>query len=166
MGNIEEYLDWRGDITFDVDPFNEVDNLILSELVYTDFGDIVPGDFEHKISIKEAHDRFFACHTEEEIMNQVSTVKVAPFIMHRLVESKRFEGLLLYGYVNEISNEDQVQFSVMTCELPDGTIYVAYRGTDNSLIGWKEDFNMSFVYETPGQKQAALYLNQNLNLIS
>ncbi len=161
MGNIEEYLDWRGDITFDVDPFNEVDNLILSELVYTDFGDIVPGDFEHKISIKEAHDRFFACHTEEEIMHQVSTVKMAPFIMHRLVESKRFEGLLLYGYVDEISNEDQVQFSVMTCELPDGTIYVAYRGTDNSLIGWKEDFNMSFVYETPGQKQAALYLNQN-----
>ncbi|MCR4674411.1 MAG: DUF2974 domain-containing protein [Lachnospiraceae bacterium] len=161
MANMEDYLDWRGDITFDVDPFNEVDNLILSELVYTDFGGIVPKEFDKSITISDAHKMFFDKYTEEEIMKQVSSVKVAPFIMHRLIESKRFKDVKLYGYVNEISNEDQIQFSVMTCELPDNTIYVAYRGTDNSLIGWKEDFNMSFVYETPGQKQAALYLNQN-----
>ena len=161
MGNIEDYLDWRGDIPFSVDPFNEVDNLILSELIYTDFEGIVPHSFDESITITEAHRVFFDTHTEEEIMSQVSSVKVAPFIMHRLAVSKRFKGMKLYGYVNEISNEDQIQFSVMTCELPDNTIYVAYRGTDNSLIGWKEDFNMSFVYETPGQKQAALYLNQH-----
>lgn len=160
MANMEDYLDWRGDITFDMDPFNEVDNLILSELVYTNFGGIVPESFNESITIEEAHKLFFEKYTEEEIMKQVSTVKVAPFIMHRLVESQRFKGLKLYGYINEISNEDQIQFSVMTCELPDNTIFVAYRGTDNSLIGWKEDFNMSFVYETPGQKQAALYLNK------
>ena len=43
MANISDYLDWRGDITMEIDPFNEVDNLVLAELAYTDFGGIVPG---------------------------------------------------------------------------------------------------------------------------
>ena len=46
MANILDYLDWRGDLTLGQDPFNEVDNLILAELSFVDFGGIVPGPGE------------------------------------------------------------------------------------------------------------------------
>ena len=161
MGNIIDYLDWRGDIPFDVDPFNEVDNLILSELAYIDFGGIVTDSFDQKVSIGEACEKFFSMHTDEEIMDSVMNIKVTPYIMPHMVDSARYKDLKLYGYVDEISNEDQIQFSVVTFDLPDDSVYVAFRGTDNSLIGWKEDFNMSFLYETPGQKSAAVYLSRH-----
>ena len=43
MANLLDYLDWRGDLPLSRDPFNEVDNLILAELSFVDFGGIVPG---------------------------------------------------------------------------------------------------------------------------
>ncbi len=161
MANINDYIDWRGDVPFSLAPFNEVDNLILAELVYTDFGGIVPKGFGKTITIAKAREKFFAKYTEKELMDKLSTIKIAPFLMQHMEGSVRFDNIKLCGYVNEISNEDQVQFSVITCILPDDTVYVAFRGTDNSLIGWKEDFNMSFVYETPGQLSAAKYLNDH-----
>ena len=68
MANINEYLDWRGDVPFSLDPFNDVDNLILSELAYTDFEGIVPplGSGE-SISLREAYAAFYQRHTREEI---------------------------------------------------------------------------------------------------
>lgn len=161
MANIIDYLEWRGDIPFSVDGFNEVDNLILSELSYTDFGDIVPGPEEKKkISVREVCDRFFAIHSEEEIMAKKSTTKVAPFLLPYLAESRRFGKMQLLGYVNEVDKETQSQFSVVTFALEDGTNFVAFRGTDSTIVGWKEDFNMSFLYQTHGQMQAAAYLDR------
>ncbi len=161
MANIEDYIRWRGDLPFDVDPFNEVDNLILSQLSYTDFEGVVPASKNESVSLKEAEKKFFELHTEEEIMDTIMMVKVAPFLMKPMLESERFKKIRLCAYVNEIDNETQIQFSAVTFILPDNTYYVAYRGTDNSMIGWKEDFNMSFVFETPGQKAAVMYLNDN-----
>ncbi len=161
MANISDYLDWRGDITMEIDPFNEVDNLVLAELAYTDFGGIVPGLNQKGqwVTIREAHDRFFSMYSEEEIMAKNSTTKVAPFLMHKMVASARFQNLRLMNYVNEIDEENQTQFSVLSFLLDDDRVYVAFRGTDNTIVGWKEDFNMSFLYQTEGQIRAAQYLN-------
>ena len=60
MANIMDYLVWRGDLDWDASPFNEVDNVILSELVYVDFSDIVPQVGEGSITLFEANERFFA----------------------------------------------------------------------------------------------------------
>ena len=163
MGNIEDYLKWRGDITFDKDPFNDVDNLILAELAYTDFGGVVSEIRGEVISLKNAYDRFFELHTEKEIMDTVMNVKVAPFLMKPMLESKRFEKTKLCAYASDTDNETQVQFAAVTFILPDGTYYVAFRGTDASIIGWKEDFNMSYLFQTPGQKRAVDYLNENFS---
>lgn len=162
MANISDYLKWRGDIDFTVDPFNEVDNLILAQLAYTEFDDIVPGpEVREWITIQDVYERFFAKYTREEIMSRASSTKVAPFLMDDMVGSKRFGNLKLSGYVNEIDEESQSQFSAVTYMLGDGTLYVAYRGTDNTIVGWKEDFNMSFLYQTAGQQSAARYLDDN-----
>ncbi len=162
MANIEDYLDWRADIPFEVDPFNEVDSLILCELVYTDFEDIVPGPgLNEKISIEDACNLFFSKYSKEELMARLNATKVAPFLMQRMAFSKRFGGTKLAYYVNEVDALDQSQFAACCFYLPDGTVYVAFRGTDDSLVGWKEDFNMCFSSGTGGQLKASEYLNKN-----
>ncbi|MBQ2317758.1 MAG: hypothetical protein II182_05905, partial [Lachnospiraceae bacterium] len=86
MANMEDYLDWRGDLSFLADPFNEIDNLILSERVYTDFDGVVPKEgLRNTVSVQEVYEKFFALHSEEELMAKASSTKVAPFLLKRLV---------------------------------------------------------------------------------
>ena len=67
----------------------------------------------------------------------------------------------LSGYVNHINKDTQAQMSAVQFELDDGTVYVAFRGTDETIVGWKEDFNLSFMPQTEGQRLAVEYLNTN-----
>ncbi|SDB10156.1 Protein of unknown function [Pseudobutyrivibrio sp. YE44] len=164
MANLQDYLVWRGDVPFDIDPFNEVDSAVLCELVYSNFDGIVPGPgLKEKISIEDACNLFFERYSDEELISMATHTKYAPFLMREMAGSKRYGGMKLAGFVNEIEAETQSQFAVCTFYLPDGTIYVAFRGTDDTLIGWKEDFNMSFSEGTGGQLKAVEYLNRNFS---
>ena len=91
MANIMDYLEWRGDLTFAQSPFNEVDNLILSELVYVEFAGIVPSPGKGSITLEEANTAFFSTHTDEEINARVSSTKVAAFMMREMAKTNRFE---------------------------------------------------------------------------
>lgn len=160
MANMVDYLEWRGDLSFRTSGFNEVDNLLLAQLAYVDFGDIVPDeDSEESVTLKNASESFWSVHNEEEILARVSMTKYAPFVMRKMAETKRFRNIKLSRYVNDISDEEQSQFSVVCAELPDQSIYVAFSGTDNTIIGWRENFNMGYLAETPGQIKAVEYLN-------
>ena len=160
MGNISDYLAWRGDIPFSKDPFNEVDNLILSEMVYTDLEGIVSAGGAWPVSIGHAAREFFKRNKEEDVLKQFSSTKHAPFVLRQASETARFSELKLVFYCNEIDEETQMQFAAVVFLLPDGTDYVAFRGTDNTIVGWKEDFNMSFLYQTPGQMRSVSYLKE------
>lgn len=160
MANIMDYLVWRGDLDWDASPFNEVDNVILSELVYVDFSGIVPGIGGKSVTLAEAGERFFAQYTKEEIQARVSSTKMAAFMMREMAKTKRFKDILLADYVDDIRQDEQSQFCAMTVDLGDGRCNVVYSGTDSTIIGWKEDFNMSFLSETPGQAEAVEYLKR------
>ena len=82
-----------------------------------------------------------------------------------LANSKRFGELQITRYVNKIDKKEEKQFSAVTILIPDGTIYVAYRGTDNTIVGWKEDFNMSLDIDVPSQKEAVRYLEDIYELL-
>ena len=153
-----EYLGWRGDLTLFTDPFNEVDNLILAQLAYVDFDGIVPENREAKIAIGDVCRLYWEMHTEEEIKKRQSFVRMSPFLLKPVAESRRFRKMKLTGYENFISPMAQAQLSATQFELEDGTIYVAFRGTDETLVGWKEDFNLSFMPQTEGQRLAAEYM--------
>ena len=164
MANIEDYLDWRSDVPFSVSPFNEVDNLILSELVYSAFDGIVPGPgVKEKISLEEACRLFFEKFDDETIISQTTMTKMAPFLMRKMAGSPRYKGTKLCGFVNELEQESQSQFAAISYYLPDGSIYACFRGTDDTLIGWREDFNMCFSAGTGGQLKAVEYLNDNFS---
>lgn len=161
MANILDYLDWRGDLSFEQAEFNEVDNLLLAQLVYVDFAGIVESPEDGgKITVAEASKIFFEKHDEKEIMKKVSMTKTAIYVLKKMAETRRFGDALLFGYVNDISEEEESQFSVVCAALEDKSIYAAFSGTDNTIIGWKENFNMSFLSETPGQLKAVAYLNR------
>ncbi len=158
MANIMDYLLWRGDLGFQQSEFNEVDNLILSELVYVEFAGIVPKPGHGKITLSEASERFFSQHTDEEINAKVSSTKMAAFLMREMAATERFSGIRLSGYVNEIDLVEQSQFCAMTVKLGDGRTNVVFSGTDSTIVGWREDFNMIFLDQTPGQMKAWQYL--------
>ncbi len=165
MANILDYLDWRGDLTFDQSPFNEVDNLLLSQLVYVDLEGIVPGpESREKIRVAEASRIFFATHDEKKILEKVSMTKTAMYVLKKMAESERYKDALLGGYVNDISIEEQSQFAVLCVYLGDRSLFVAFSGTDDTIVGWRENFNMGYLDATPGQKKAVAYLNNMVGI--
>ena len=159
MANILEYLDWRGDLTLSERPFNEVDNLILAEICYLDFSGFVPAGFQtQQVTLLDAASAYFAAHPETNM--GVLVPDQIPVLVEHAAKTARFSDVRLLGYVNRIDEETQTQFSALTMLLPDGSAYVAFRGTDDTIVGWKEDFNMAFTPEIPAQKYAAEYLRQ------
>lgn len=163
MANMEDYLMWRGDLTIQQSPFNDVDNAILSELSYVDWEGIIPSSEKQSvISLKEAAAAFFARHEEEELLKDTSYIKEAPFLMRKMAESRRFAKIELSHFMALTDEEAQLQFAAFHAGLPDGTIYVVFKGTDDSLVGWKEDFNMSFISPVPAQHMAVEYVNHTI----
>ena len=156
--NIFDYLRWRCDVPFSAAPFNLADNLILSELIYTDFGGIVPED-GRQIELKEACSRFFTLHDRDEISARKSYTARAPFLMESMLQGSRFSSLRLSRYHAVIDKDLTTQFAAITFHLSDGTDYVAFRGTDGTVVGWKEDFLLSYRSGTTGQQEAAAYLD-------
>ena len=159
--NMHEYLKWRGDLTFEQDPFNIVDNLILAQMAYIDYDGIVPESRENPVPIGEVCRRYWEIHTEDEIRKRESFVKLSPFLLKPVSQSRRFEKMRLCGYTNYLSKKAEAQMSAVQFELEDGTVYVAFRGTDETLIGWKEDFNLSYMSRTEGQKLAVEYMKRH-----
>ena len=156
--NIFDYLNWRCDVPFSAAAFNDVDNLILSELIYTDFGGIVPEN-GMQISLADACAAFFQMHDRNEIAARTSYTARAPFLMEYMLQGSRFCDLRLSHY-RAITDKDQTtQFASIIFHLADGTAYVAFRGTDGTVVGWKEDFLLSYCSGTAGQKDAVSFLD-------
>ena len=91
MSNIIDYMKWRGDLTFAQDSFNEIDNLILSQLVYVELNNIVPGDEEPTISLLDAAKLFFKQNNEQELLDHVSMTKNAILVFKEMAKSVRFK---------------------------------------------------------------------------
>lgn len=164
MANLMDYLDWRGDVPLSSCPFNEVDNLILSEVAYVDFGGIVPNpEAGGSIPLFEASKRFFERHTQEQLDAEISITKKSITVLKKAAACPRFQFIRLSCYVDQIDLDGQKQFSALHMGLDDGTTYIAFRGTDNTMVGWKEDFNMTFRETVPSQLEAQNYLDKTIS---
>ena len=154
MSNIIDYLQWRGDIQMGHAPFNDVDNLILAEFSYLRLemadqpceglriSDIAP--------IIKSHMEAFGYIDEENNNNRL--------MLELMASGKRFGDVLVREYQFQTDETSEKQFAAMTFFLPDETVYVAFRGTDSTLVGWKEDFKMAFTCPVPAQAEALNYL--------
>ena len=159
MGTIIDYLTWRGDLPLSRDPFNSIYALLLSSLSYIDFTDIVPGKGQGKVTMREAAKQFFKLHSEEELSNDKSFINFCPSILRALANSERYKGAMLSNFVDDTDIGREIQFGALEIETSDGIAFISFRGTDDRIIGWKEDFNLSYM-TVPAETEAVLYMQE------
>lgn len=151
MSNIIDYLKWRGDLSFEIDPINEIDNIILARFSYLPFHDIY---LEPKENIKS-------------IAKKMKIVPKSNFVweedkkfIEELAKTRRYQNLIVSDYVQKLDLDAETQFVAITIWLPNAEKYISFEGTDMTMVGWKEDFNMSFMTNIPAQIEAVKYLEK------
>ena len=151
MANIIEYLTWRGEFGFEITPWNPVDALIVATLSYLGFDGVSDGqgrtlaELKEKNLIQEGHSANFPERKR---------------LFLAMADSARFRDCRVHHYIKLTDADWEMQFSAMCVDMPDGTMCVAFRGTDNTIVGWREDFNMAYQTIVPGQEAAVYYMAQ------
>lgn len=167
MADMFDYLEWRGDILFTQMPPNPVDALIFSSLAYIGYEGIVSETMSDLITLKEFAENFLP--EDKQINKKViqqkkhdETIRVKSDLklLKAAAESKRFANVSLCSYRDILLDEEETQFAAITFLLGNGSAFLAFRGTDYTLTGWKEDFNMTFQDEIPSQKLAVEYVQE------
>ena len=156
-----DYLSWRGDLSFEAVPLCEVDSLILSILAYIDFTNFVREEpaTEKKPPVLLTVTKDFLRAQNGAIPNMGLIIpKETVTLLARAAKTPRFGLTRPFCYVNKICDEEQKQFSAISFSLGDRDTFIAFRGTDDTLVGWKENFNMSFMHPVPAQREAVEYL--------
>ena len=159
MPNVIDYVNWRGDLLIENEPINNADRLLFSILSYLPFDGLVPYlCVDYSITLEEVGKKLLEKNSKNERKKNLSENQIE--LLNAIMESDRFKDLRLTCYRNIHSEKYETQFSAITFLLPDNTVFVAYRGTDGSLIGWKENFNLSFMDVVPAEALAQRYLNE------
>ena len=160
-----DYIDWRGDLSFADFPLNEVDALVFCQLSYMNFAELAPKNFDSSIKLCDLAKLFFGS-VDFETRSDLGML-IDPKtneLLKKAGESERFKNVAVTGFVSEYNQEKEEQFSAVTFVLNEGgllekqQIFVAFRGTDDTIVGWKEDFNLAFMEKVPAQADALAYL--------
>ena len=152
-----DYIRWRGDLSFETCPLSLADSVILCELSYIDFTQVLEPNSPAGITLREAFKRI----EEEECFQLLTAAGGTDELARAAAMSERF-GLLKLTHYTDVSDLSSIQFAAVHFELNNLTSYIAFRGTDNTIIGWKEDFMMSFQC-VPAQESAAEYLSATMS---
>ncbi len=157
--NIIDYLQWRGDLTFTQAPFNEVDNLILSMLSFIDYSASIspsPQEMPRKLSdcLKDNRMKYPAGERFGQIIPDDTNS-----LFYLAAQSNRFHDTYAAAFQTHVNVESPTQFAAVTFILPDNTAFISFRGTDDTLAGWQEDFQLSYNYPVPSQIMAAQYID-------
>lgn len=161
MNTIIDYVDWRGDLSFKQSPFNEIDAVIFTQLAYIDFSEIVSSDFNKTILLKDAAVQIASSENFEQRVNFGPLINAEIVtLLQKAGESNRFGKIKLCGYVSSTDTEQEKQFAAISLILENKTNLIIFRGTDQSIVGWKEDFNMAFKMPIPAHIEAVNYFDK------
>ena len=160
MGNIIDYIKEYGNNTFLEKVFNSVDSLVLSELSYLKFDDCVSGvdEIQKKITLRQINE--LSDTQYDALFEGLLDVKSNMQLLKEAAGSKRFGNTQMVYYENLVEPEKETQFAAMIFLLEECCPFIAFRGTDETLIGWKEDFNMAFLSPVPAQERAVEYMTK------
>ncbi len=157
--NMNNYIKEYGDSTFIQLPFNDIDNLILSQLAYNDYEGIVR--YNTSITLRDAAREFKLLHNQEQIEQLIGISKKAAQLLFDCAETKRFGSAVLCHYVNKIVGDIDKQFSAISFELDDGSFVTSFRGTDATVTGAKESAMLSYMFPVPAQIEALHYFQES-----
>ena len=161
MSNIFDYVHWRGDLSFNKAKFNELDNIIFTQICYVDFSMSIEGfPSKNTVLLKDAINKTFELKNKDEIVLGL----ILPFsiveLTDKIKDKKRYANLEVSNYVDLIDKDKVQQFSAMCFHLSNDLIYICFRGTDDSVIGWQEDLDMVCKFPVPSQQLAVEYVNK------
>lgn len=160
MGIIFDYLDQVAyDSIYDT-PFNELDLLMLTEITYLPFDQIVSDQMSPDCTCR----LFEAAEKVPQDLSMLVT-KNRLKLLEKTASSTRFKNIKLMGYVNDIDPDVQKQFAAMIFKIKPDSYVLTFRGTDDSIIGWKEDFHMTYMDQVPAQKTAVNYLRKAMDAL-
>lgn len=164
MATIIDFLNRNKDVPFSKMPLTDADILCLNEIGYITFGEVLAGDFDLSKELA-LHDVLLRYEEQgQEIPYDFLLTKDRVDLIKLMVSSKRFEGLCLSNYVNEIDEALEKQFAAMVFRLPEiNHTQIVFRGTDDSMVGWKEDFKLTYMREIPAHRSAIAYLKNYLS---
>ena len=157
MSDIFDYIEQNGHLSFEEKPFGILDALTLSGVAYLPFCD---ANDECHIYSDTLKDMIFQFLNNEELLDKCILRKDDPKFARAVMKTSRYGDLKSFEYVDIVSVIKEEQFSAITFLLPDGNLFIAFSGTDASLIGWKENLNMSFTLETGAQNSARNYVEK------
>ena len=157
--SILDYLEEYGGRTFVERPFGNPDVVALSQLCYLKFDGLIgEGD---TVTLRGLHN-----HKSMAVMlEDPKYARENGRLFDRMSNSIRFRDLKISHYRNIIDKELQTQFCAMTFHLPEDIVFVAFRGTDETMVGWKEDFNLTYMDQVPAQRLSVEYLTEAADLI-
>ena len=153
---VVEYISKYGDLSFDEKKFNEVDKLLLANLSYVDYKDIVSNNKKNKKRLEDVSNEFF--NRKYNMEKNIIAIKGGIKLLNIMSKTKRYKDLLLYNFVRVVNQYEQ--FSAVTIEINPKLVYVSYEGTADEMIGWEEDFMLSYKFPIKSQKSAIKYLNK------
>lgn len=158
--NLIEYIEQFGNKTFDEMAFNNADSLVICQFIYLNLNHCLEQKSNKRISIHDALN--LPNITEDLLVYETIFEKNSRKLFQIIRNSKRFGPIEMAYLEAEIDPSIESQFFALTFFLPDGKMIICFRGTDGTLIGWKEDLNMAFLTTVPGQIKAAEYANNVL----
>lgn len=150
MADLNDYLEWRGDLKFSASPFNVVDALAFSVISYIRMEEFIP-------AAPDADPIRFLNAAARYLKSSLQKSRYAKFLK-RMAASDRFGAVRLLAAQSVTDAKTGIQFAAFTALLPGQTMLVVFEGTDDTLVGWEEDFRMSYECPVPGQLRAVEYL--------
>ena len=163
MEKMMDYLKWRGDIPFSVSPLNEADIFLISKIGAIDWTGIIDRDGDPVPFFYAAEQYFMRYGQEGAEKVKLAGINLIP-VIRAASESERFRSLGLSGFVNIVDERKTEQFSALVVSLPDNVRFVTFRGTDDNILAWKENFYLSCSDYVSAQRDALSYLRYRATL--
>ena len=161
MANVMDYIKKYGDISFCDMPFGEADNVALCGMYYMPFDKVVSDSFEDEpVDYKTASDEIFELRGRKHTPVGLVLLKNISEQMVLMSKYKHFQEMKVVAAVRVYEKAPAVQFEAATFLLPDGKIVVLFKGTDDTLTGWKEDFDILTKKGIPSNRLSIEYLEK------
>ena len=158
-GTVIDYVQWRGDLSFAESPWNEIDSVIAALISYANFG-------ENELTFESGQALRLSSLASSDLLDRLpqdglgNAAENRSQFLRELAVSRRFQDIAVLDQVNDVDPSRDIQFSAITLDVPDVGTVVVFRGTDTTLVGWKEDFMLSYMTPVPAQTAALAYLEK------
>ena len=158
-GTVIDYVRWRGDLSFAESPWNEIDSVIAALISYANFG-------ENELAFQSGRKLRLGSLADTDLLDRLpqdgigNAAEIRNRFITDLAESRRFQDIAVLDQVNDVDSARNIQFSAITLDVPDTGTVIVFRGTDTTMVGWKEDFMLCYMTPVPAQTAAIEYLER------